>query len=127
MILTFRHKGLHVFFETGSKAGIQAHHAEGNTMLMHNPAHPGAVLAEWLEGVTIKESAERLAASRQTLSAIIHQRANITADMDLRLADALGTTPGFWAGLQTDFDIWTASQQTRPHIERVPHLGQKAA
>ena len=27
MILTFRHKGLHVFFETGSKAGIQAHHA----------------------------------------------------------------------------------------------------
>ena len=28
MIKTFRHKGLQRFFETGSKAGIQASHAE---------------------------------------------------------------------------------------------------
>ncbi len=27
MIKTFRHKGLGAFFETGSKAGIQPHHA----------------------------------------------------------------------------------------------------
>lgn len=27
MIKTFKHKGLKVFFETGSKAGIQPHHA----------------------------------------------------------------------------------------------------
>jgi proteic killer suppression protein len=27
MIKTFRHKGLEAFFETGSKAGIQPHHA----------------------------------------------------------------------------------------------------
>ncbi len=27
MIKTFRHKGLQSFFETGSKAGIQPHHA----------------------------------------------------------------------------------------------------
>ncbi|MDH5669951.1 MAG: type II toxin-antitoxin system RelE/ParE family toxin [Nitrospira sp.] len=27
MIKTFRHKGLQAFFETGSKAGIQPHHA----------------------------------------------------------------------------------------------------
>lgn len=27
MIKTFRHKGLQAFFETGSKKGIQAHHA----------------------------------------------------------------------------------------------------
>lgn len=27
MIRTFRHKGLRAFFETGSKHGIQAHHA----------------------------------------------------------------------------------------------------
>ena len=96
-------------------------------MLMQNPAHPGAVLAEWLEGVTIKESAERLATSRQTLSAILNQRASITADMDLRLADALGTSPGFWTGLQADYDLWIASQQPRPQIERFPHLGRKVA
>lgn len=28
MIKTFRHKGLQAFFEIGSKAGIQPHHAE---------------------------------------------------------------------------------------------------
>jgi proteic killer suppression protein len=28
MIRTFRHKGLKAFFETGSKAGIQPHHAQ---------------------------------------------------------------------------------------------------
>ena len=28
MIRNFRHKGLERFFRTGSKAGIQAHHAE---------------------------------------------------------------------------------------------------
>ena len=27
MVKTFRHKGLQAFFETGSKAGIQPHHA----------------------------------------------------------------------------------------------------
>ena len=27
MIKTFRHKGLQAFFETGSRAGIQPHHA----------------------------------------------------------------------------------------------------
>lgn len=27
MIVSFRHRGLQRFFETGSKAGIQAHHA----------------------------------------------------------------------------------------------------
>ena len=27
MIISFRHKGLQIFYETGSKAGIQAHHA----------------------------------------------------------------------------------------------------
>lgn len=28
MIKTFKHKGLREFFETGSKAGIQSHHAD---------------------------------------------------------------------------------------------------
>lgn len=28
MIKTFRHKGLQIFYETGSKAGIQSHHAQ---------------------------------------------------------------------------------------------------
>ena len=30
---------------------------------------------------------------------------SITADTDLRLARALGTSEGFWLGLQTDYDL----------------------
>lgn len=34
MILTFKHKGLELFFLTGSTAGIQANHAEKLTMIL---------------------------------------------------------------------------------------------
>ena len=31
---------------------------------MHNPPHPGEVLREWLEGITVTEAASRLGAGR---------------------------------------------------------------
>ncbi len=34
MIKTFRHKGLEAFFKTGSKAGIQPHHADKLRVLL---------------------------------------------------------------------------------------------
>ncbi len=95
-------------------------------MHMHNPPHPGAVLKEWLVGITLVETARRLGVSRQTLSAIINGRAAVTADMDLRLADALGTSPGFWAGMQLDYDLWRAKHRARPRIKRFPHLARAA-
>lgn len=33
--------------------------------------------------------------------------------MDLRLAKAPGTTPGFWYGLQPDYDLWQAPKTFR--------------
>jgi plasmid maintenance system antidote protein VapI len=41
--------------------------------------------------------------------------------MDLRLSEALGTTPGYWLAMQTQRDLWAASQaaKTRPRIQRV--------
>ena len=42
----------------------------------------------------------------------------ITADTALRLARFLGTSPEFWLGLQTEYDLDTLRLQTAKHIER---------
>lgn len=79
---------------------------------MHNPAHPGEVLREWLpEGMTVTEAAKELQISRVMLSKVLNGRAGITAGMALRLAAWLGTSPDLWLGMQTQFDLWQAEQQ----------------
>jgi addiction module HigA family antidote len=85
---------------------------------MYNPAHPGRVLREWLGGMRVVEAAARLHVSRVTLSRILNGRAGISAEMSLRLADALGTNPVLWIDLQTQYDLWRARRKRRPKIER---------
>ena len=97
-------------------------------MNMHNPAHPGELLTGWLDdlGVSVTAFAAHLGISRVMLSRLLHGHAAISADMDLRLAEALGTTPGHWLALQSQRDLWTARQtaKDRKHIKRmaVPEL-----
>lgn len=85
-------------------------------MSMNNPAHPGEVLREYLGELTITEAAQRLAVTRATLSRIINGRAGISADMALRLEQALGTRARMWLDMQSKYDLWQASQQPRPSI-----------
>jgi addiction module HigA family antidote len=85
-------------------------------MLMHNPPHPGKVLREYLGEIDIAEAAKRLQVTRTTLSRIVNGRAGISAEMSLRLSEALGTHAAFWSGLQMDYDLWTASRKRRPKI-----------
>ena len=83
---------------------------------MHNPPHPGIVLREYLGDMEISQAAMRLKVSRTTLSRVLNGRAGISADMSLRLSDALGTHAAFWSGLQMDYDLWHASRRRRPKI-----------
>ncbi len=53
---------------------------------MHNPAHPGAVLAKWLEGITVTEAAHKLGVTRPALSRVLNKQAGISPEMDLRLS-----------------------------------------
>ncbi|WP_218821788.1 HigA family addiction module antitoxin [Staphylococcus aureus] len=64
---------------------------------MNNPAHAGELVSEWLDGlkeegqaITITELAERIQVTRPLLSRIINGKAPVTADVALRLHDALG-------------------------------------
>ncbi|MGH9589279.1 MAG: HigA family addiction module antitoxin [Terracidiphilus sp.] len=84
---------------------------------MYNPAHPGRVLREWLGDMRVTEAAERLHVSRVSLSRILNGKAGISADMSLRLSDALGTSPTLWIDLQTQYDLWRASRKQRPRIQ----------
>lgn len=86
-------------------------------MLMHNPPHPGRVLREYLGEIEIVEAARHLRVTRTTLSRILNGRAGISAEMSLRLSEALGTHEGFWLGLQMDYDLWHAGRQHRKKIQ----------
>ena len=87
---------------------------------MHNPAHPGEVLREYLpEGVTITQAAQRLGVTRQAFSALLNGRAGVSADMALRLSQALGTSAEMWLSMQLAYDLWMAKKKPRPKVGRI--------
>ena len=94
-----------------------------NMSRMHNPAHPGEVLREWIpEDMTITSAAKALQVSRVTLSKVLNGKAGVTAGMALRLAAWLSTSPDVWLGMQTQWDLWQAEQQPSPKIKPLERL-----
>lgn len=67
---------------------------------MNNPAHPGLVLRKHLGGLSTTEAASRLSVTRAALSRIPNDSAGISADMALRLKNALGTNAEMWVRMQ---------------------------
>jgi antitoxin HigA-1 len=88
-------------------------------MRMHNPPHPGSVLRDYLADLSVTDAALHLGVTRAALSRILNGSAGISADMALRLAEALGTSPDLWLGMQFQFDLWRASQRRRTKIPRL--------
>lgn len=86
---------------------------------MHNPPHPGEVLREWLTEITVTDAATRLGVTRAALSRVLNGAAGISAEMDLRLSKALGTTPGSWLKMQADYDLWQAQQHFRAKVKPI--------
>ncbi len=73
-----------------------------------HPVHPGEVLLEeFLKPMALSE--DRLAAGMGVQISYIHdvvmEQQAITADTALRLAHFFGTSPQFWMGLQTDYEL----------------------
>ena len=84
---------------------------------MHNPAHPGEVLREYLpEGLGVTATAKRLGVTRQALSALLNARAGVSAEMALRLESALGTSAEMWIEMQAGYDLWKARQRPKPKV-----------
>jgi addiction module HigA family antidote len=91
---------------------------------IQGPSHPGEVLREYMPaGLSVTDAAKHLGITRAAMSRVLNSKAGISAEMDLSLSDALGTSPGFWMAMQVQYDIWQARQKRNSTINKFPQLG----
>lgn len=88
-------------------------------MRMFDPPHPGKILREYLADMSVTDAARHLRVTRAALSRILNGSAGISADMALRLSEALGTSPDLWAGMQSQYDLWESSLKPRKKVARL--------
>ena len=84
--------------------------------LKRPPTSPGEMLLEEFlrpAGLTQVEAARRMRIPMNRLNEIIRGRRGVTADTALRLARLFKTSPEFWMGLQSDWDLWHAAASQR--------------
>jgi len=97
-------------------------------MAMHNPAHPGEVLRDYIGEMDVTSLARRLQVARTTMSRILNGHAGISAAMAIRLADVLpNTTPEFWLKMQMNYDLWLARKGMKLLSRRVVRSAEAAA
>jgi len=89
------------------------------------PTHPGAVLREdvlpdlgWTQG----ELAARLLVSRVTVSDILHEKKSITAEMAVRISQAVGGSPESWLRMQEALDTWEVEMKIKNNPEIAPAI-----
>jgi addiction module HigA family antidote len=84
-----------------------------NKTIHTTSVHPGAVLRDELEeiGVTQSALAQHIGVLPKTINEICRGKRGISADMALKLSQALGATPYFWLNLQNN---WELSQISSP-------------
>jgi len=88
-------------------------------MRMFDPPHPGSVLRDYLGEISVTAAATHLGVTRAALSRVLNGSAGISAEMALRLSEALGTSPELWAGMQSQYDLWQASKKRRRKVVRL--------
>lgn len=91
------------------------------------PVTPGEVLRDDIlvgTGITQDQLASAMSVSRFTVNQIINGRRAVTAEMALRLARVLSTSPDLWLNLQRDVDLWRARRAQRDEINALPVLRQ---
>jgi antitoxin HigA-1 len=86
------------------------------------PVHPGEILREeFLQplGMSAYALAHACHVPRTRIERLIREETPVTPDTALRLARYFGTTPEFWLGIQTRFDLEKANRILRPEIEAI--------
>ena len=87
--------------------------------------HPGEVLMEeFLKPMDLSQNAlaRAIGVPPRRVNEIVLGKRAITANTALRLAKALGTSEGFWLGLQTDYDLKEARRQIAGDLKSVTRL-----
>ena len=89
--------------------------------------HPGEVLSEEVLvplGISQNALARAIGVPPRRVNEIVLGKRSITADTAVRLARALGTSEGFWMGLQADYDLEEARAEL---ADRLPEIERLAA
>ena len=89
------------------------------------PPTPGEVLREFLiseDRITQDALAESMGVSRITVNQLVNDRQSVTAEMALRLARALGTSPELWISLQLKADLAAARRALGRKLETIKPL-----
>lgn len=84
------------------------------------PIHPGEVLlAEFLKpmGLSQNRLALNIGVPARRINEIVLGKRSVSADTALRLARYFDTSPQFWLGLQTDYDLDIASETLGRRLE----------
>jgi addiction module HigA family antidote len=82
--------------------------------------HPGRVLREeYMDPMRLDITglAHALGVPQSQIATVIDQHNPMTSDLALRLARCFGTSPQFWLGLQTAYDLAVAQAQFGAEIE----------
>ena len=88
-------------------------------MITRKPTHPGEVLLEDVIkplGLTVTEAAKNLGVSQKTLSELVNQKAALSPEMALRIAQATNTSPESWLNMQTKLNLWNALQHEPENV-----------
>jgi len=83
------------------------------------PVHPGEILKETMEdlGISVNRLAQALHVPANRISGIVAGQRSITGETALRLARYFNTTPGYWIGMQAQFDLETARDEWDAKIQ----------
>lgn len=99
-------------------------------MTKRKPTHPGVVLLEDVIkplDLTITEAAKMLGVSRKTLSEFVNERAMLSPDMAIRIAEATNTSPESWMNMQQKLTLWEAEQHLPKNVIPFPSARSEEA
>lgn len=83
---------------------------------MKAPCHPGELVEASLEKlkVSVAVAAEALGVTRQQLYNVINGKSAISAEMAVRLEQAIGSTADTWLQMQVNYDLAQVRLRKRP-------------
>ena len=86
------------------------------------PIHPGEILnEEFLRPMNITQYrlAKTIGVDARRIHSIVHGERAITAETALLLARFFGNAPGFWMGLQSQYDLEIAQDRLSERLDRI--------
>lgn len=95
-----------------------------------HPVHPGEVLLEeFLKPLELSQNrlALEIGVDARRINEIVLGERSVTADTALRLARYFGTSPQFWLGLQSEYDLDVASDRLGDRLKREVRPREMAA